>query len=88
MPCDTIRQETKEEIIQRAQNALKTGRAKLAKKAGRIVLEGLSAQERNGMQDSCILAGIARRADTLTKAKIHAAGTTPQALVSAHGHHH
>jgi len=88
MPCDTIRIETREEIIARAIARLKAGKARLARKAGRVTLDGLSEADRQGMTDACILAGVARRADLLTRAKIAEAGTTPEALIHAHGHSH
>lgn len=88
MPCDTVKQETREAIIARAAAALKTGRAKLARRAGKLTIDGLTATERGPMNDACILAGVARRADLLTRAKIHAAGTTPEKLFHAHGHTH
>ena len=88
MPCDRIRTETREQIIQRATAALKSGRARLAKRAGRLTLEGLTEAEKGEMQDACILAGIARRADLLTRAKIHEAGETAENLIRQHGHTH
>lgn len=88
MPCDTVAAPTREQIIQNAIAALRAGRASIKTRAGRASLEGLTAQERGPMGDACILAGIARRADILTRAKIAAAGTTPEKLIQAHGHHH
>ena len=88
MPCDRVSVPTREEIIRRATAALKSGRAKLANRAGRLTLSGLSAEERGEMTDACILAGVAKRADLLTRAKIQEAGTTAEALISAHGHSH
>lgn len=100
MPCDSrnlleAQRQAREDAIKVIEKQIAQGKLQLKKDAsGKITIEGFaqSMAARTGLQESCVLARIARAGNWVARQKLEEKlkelGTTAKAVIESHGHSH
>jgi len=88
MACEMILAERKQKALEAARKALLMNGATVRRNliTGVIEIQGMNTEDKNGMNDSCILAGLAT--DTAMQAFFTHSGITTSEIVKQHGHSH
>lgn len=92
MVCEAIIAERRRRALEAARRALLEKRAQARKNllSGKMEITGMSATEKDGMNDACILAGLAKQsaADPALNAFFTRAGLRPGDLIKSHQKQH